>query len=146
MNRDAIMWPRTHPVFLHPRQDGGKYLEVVYWHSATVKWCYIVKSLDYLQAYNMCTWYYTCKPFLIPMWEIFFRVPGTELKRDWGEYERCWKSPIVWLLHMFQRCTLLKTHCSQSFTGRDATFWSYINRCCFKFFNFRYAKSMSQTP
>ena len=35
------------------------------------------------------------------------------------------------------RCIPLKMHCFQSFTVRDATFWSHINHCRFKFFNFR---------
>ena len=37
---------------------------------------------------------------------------------------------------MFQRCIPLEMHCFQSFTAVDATFWSHINRCGFKFFNF----------
>ena len=66
-----------------------------------------------------------------------WKRPGTELKRDWGEYERSWKSPAAWLLHMFQQCIPLKMHCFQLFTAVDATFFFYfINRCCLKFFNF----------
>ena len=115
------------------------------------------KALEQIPLYRYCyccigaALFYICKPFLIPMWEIFFLAPMTAFERPGTERKGTGASTNgtdeFLLLCSCPACSSDVSCCQCIVFSRsqwETTFESQINRYCFKFFNFRLTVTVNQ--